>query len=91
LSALPRSELNASAKSMKAYEDALDAVVCACVAICALEGCARPYGDPGSAVWIPNPWMEALWPSRRFAPDSADCDERTLSFGSRKLMSASNC
>ncbi len=38
---------------MKAFEDALDAVVCAWVAICALRGCAKPYGDAASAIWIP--------------------------------------
>lgn len=39
---------------MKATEDMLDAVVCAWVAICALEGTAKPYGDEESAIWIPN-------------------------------------
>jgi hypothetical protein len=38
---------------MKATEDMLDAVVCAWVAICALEGKAQPYGDEESAIWIP--------------------------------------
>lgn len=40
---------------MKATEDALDAVVCAWVAICALNGRAIPYGDMDSAIWIPTP------------------------------------
>jgi predicted RNase H-like nuclease/uncharacterized protein YuzE len=38
----------------KAYEDMLDAIVCAWVGICALEGRARPFGDAESAIWIPN-------------------------------------
>ena len=38
---------------MKATEDMLDAVICAWVAICALEGTAKPYGDEKSAIWIP--------------------------------------
>lgn len=39
---------------MKAFEDQLDAVVCAWVAIEVMEGRALPYGDEGSAVWIPK-------------------------------------
>ncbi len=48
-------ELNQSwiRAEMKAYEDTLDAVVCAWVGICALEGRARPFGDDRSAIWIP--------------------------------------
>jgi predicted RNase H-like nuclease len=53
--ALPRLELSASRTEIKAYEDRLDAVVCAWVAICALEGRATPFGDENSAIWIPNP------------------------------------
>ena len=45
----------ASVREMKAYEDKLDAVVCAWVAICALDGLASPYGDEDSAIWIPDP------------------------------------
>jgi predicted RNase H-like nuclease len=41
--------------SMKAHEDKLDAVVCAYVGICALEGRAIPFGDKTSAIWIPKP------------------------------------
>ncbi len=39
---------------MKSYEDALDAVVCAYVAICCVEGRASPFGDEDSAIWIPD-------------------------------------
>jgi predicted RNase H-like nuclease len=38
----------------KTFEDKLDAVVCAWVAICALEGRAAPFGDQQSAIWIPK-------------------------------------
>ena len=40
-------EPNASVKEVKAYVDALDAVICARVAICALEGRDKPFGDQG--------------------------------------------
>lgn len=35
---------------LKAFEDRLDAVVCAC----ALDGRARPFGDATSSIWIPH-------------------------------------
>jgi predicted RNase H-like nuclease len=38
---------------MKAFEDMLDAVVCAWVAIEFLEGRAIAYGDQDSAIWVP--------------------------------------
>ena len=38
---------------LKAYEDKLDAVVCAAVAIAALHGKAEPYGDEDAAIWVP--------------------------------------
>jgi predicted RNase H-like nuclease len=44
----------ASGPELKAYEDTLDAVVCAWVAMCALEGRAVPFGDESSAIWIPG-------------------------------------
>jgi len=44
-----------SLKCWKAYEDKLDAVICAWVAIAALDGAATPYGDATSAIWVPNP------------------------------------
>jgi predicted RNase H-like nuclease len=55
--ALPRLEITAGRIELKAYEDRLDAIVCAWVAICALEGRASPFGDENSAIWIPNPSM----------------------------------
>ncbi|WP_353822254.1 DUF429 domain-containing protein [Mesorhizobium sp.] len=45
----------ASGREWKAYEDMLDAVVCAAVGICVLEGRAVPFGDDQSAIWIPKP------------------------------------
>ena len=57
--ALPRLELDASGWKMKAYEDALDAIICAWVAVCALEERATPFGDENSAIWIPRPRVSA--------------------------------
>lgn len=51
---LPELPLDAGTVELKAYEDSLDAVVCAWVGICALEGKGRPFGDENSAIWIPN-------------------------------------
>ncbi len=39
---------------LKKVEDVLDAIVCAWVAIRALEGHATPFGDRDSAIWIPD-------------------------------------
>lgn len=43
----------ASFAAMKAYEDAIDALVCAWVAIEFLAGKAAPLGDEAAAIWIP--------------------------------------
>jgi len=48
-----------SGRPLKDFEDCLDAVVCAWVAIEALEGRARPYGDKDSAIWVPEPGLTA--------------------------------
>jgi len=53
--ALPPPHLDAPITVLKAYEDQIDAVVCAWVATCALEGSAVPFGDADSAIWIPAP------------------------------------
>ncbi len=58
--ALPRLEMSASRVALKAYEDTLDAIVCAWVAICVLDGRARPFGDDNSAIWIPNPVLSSV-------------------------------
>ena len=39
---------------LKAFEDALDAVVCAWVGACALQDLCAPYGDQTAAIWIPR-------------------------------------
>jgi hypothetical protein len=44
----------ASVRELRAYEDALDAVICARVAACALERRAVPFGDETAAIWIPQ-------------------------------------
>ena len=41
--------------SLKRYEDALDALVCAWVGVRYLEGSARAYGDGNAAIWVPEP------------------------------------
>ena len=51
--ALPPPGPEIKGRAMKAYEDRLDAAICAYVAIAALEGRARPYGDEDSAIWAP--------------------------------------
>jgi len=53
--ALPSPAMSSSGVEIKAYEDALDATICAWIAICALEGRAKPFGDENSAIWIPLP------------------------------------
>jgi hypothetical protein len=44
----------ASGLEIKAYEDTLDAVVCAWVAVCAVEGLAVAFEDESAAIWIPS-------------------------------------
>lgn len=53
-SLLPSPSLGAAGHEMKAYEDALDAVVCAWVGACALDKRAMAYGDETSAIWVPT-------------------------------------
>jgi predicted RNase H-like nuclease len=52
-SSMPILEMTASGQEIKAYEDQLDAIVCAWVAIRVLDGRAKSYGDNQSAIWIP--------------------------------------
>jgi predicted RNase H-like nuclease len=52
-SALPSPTTRASITQMKGHEDMLDAVVCAWVGICAIEGRCVPFGDEESAIWVP--------------------------------------
>jgi predicted RNase H-like nuclease len=53
--AFPKLEATASGGEVKAFEDSLDAVVCAWIGICALQGRAVAFGDQDSAIWIPTP------------------------------------
>ena len=39
---------------LKSAEDQLDALVCAWVGTCYLEGCVRGYGDAESVIWVPS-------------------------------------
>lgn len=39
---------------LKAFEDMLDAVICAWVGTCVFERTAVPFGDDTSAIWIPR-------------------------------------
>ncbi len=52
--ALPLPPEGARGRSLKAFEDRLDAVVAAFVGAMVLDGQARPYGDAASAVWVPH-------------------------------------
>jgi predicted RNase H-like nuclease len=52
--ALPLPIVTALGHELKAFEDTLDAVICAWIGIMALEGRAVPFGDATSAIWIPQ-------------------------------------
>ncbi|KKB10151.1 DUF429 domain-containing protein [Devosia chinhatensis] len=47
---------DAPLRHLKAFEDSLDAIICAWVGICALEGRAIAHGDARSAIWVPAPY-----------------------------------
>ena len=51
---LPASPYGGTLSSLKTYEDALDALVCAWVGARYFEGCADFYGDDIAAIWVPN-------------------------------------
>ncbi len=51
---LPASPYGGTLSSLKTYEDALDALVCAWGGARYLEGCAVPYGDDKAAIWVPD-------------------------------------
>jgi predicted RNase H-like nuclease len=51
--ALPPPAPDVSGWRLKAYEDKLDAVVCAAVAIAGVNGEAEAYGDEHAAIWVP--------------------------------------
>lgn len=52
---LPIPAKSSKIAQLKSFEDSLDAIICAWVAICALDGKAKPFGDDDSAIWIPVP------------------------------------
>ncbi|WP_200939032.1 DUF429 domain-containing protein [Rhizobium sp. Leaf311] len=52
-SALPLPNPSSRGYELKAFEDCLDAVVCAWVGTCVLGGTATAYGDDTSAIWVP--------------------------------------
>ena len=51
---LPTAPYKGSLASLKRYEDALDALICAWVGACYLDGHAVPYGDDTAAIWVPE-------------------------------------
>jgi len=51
--ALPLPPTTSRGYELKAFEDALDAVVCAWVGARALDGRAKAFGDRESAIWVP--------------------------------------
>ncbi len=51
---LPTIEAAHRGATLKAFEDMLDAVVCAWIGITVLEGRAAPHGDADSAIWVPD-------------------------------------
>ena len=52
---LPRPDPQVRGWRLKAYEDKLDAVVCAAVAIACLDRQAVAHGDQDAAIWVPAP------------------------------------
>ncbi|WP_234837826.1 DUF429 domain-containing protein [Sinorhizobium meliloti] len=51
---LPSPAAGAVGHEMKAFEDMLDAIVCAWVGACVLDMRAMAYGDETSAIWVPT-------------------------------------
>lgn len=56
--ALPENVETLSLKYLKRYEDSIDALVCAWVAIQFIEDTAQPIGDRQAAIWIPEASMK---------------------------------
>jgi len=50
---LPQADGVSSLAALKRYEDAVDALVCAWVGICYLEGTVVAFGDEMAAIWCP--------------------------------------
>lgn len=49
-----RPSVSISMAALKPYEDALDAVICAWVGACFVNGAAEPFGDDEAAIWVPS-------------------------------------
>lgn len=47
-------KLSDTGAKAKAFEDKIDAIVCAWVGVCLLENQAEPFGDDKSAIWVPR-------------------------------------
>ena len=56
---MPVPSTAAKGAALKAFEDKLDAIVCAWVGICVIEGRATPFGDQDSAIWVPTSHLVA--------------------------------
>lgn len=70
---LPGDSYAGSLKSLKRYEDALDALVCAWVGARYLAGCATAYGDnETAAIWVPNSRANPLPPGIRLIRANRD-------------------
>lgn len=59
LALLPLPDPAAPVRILKAFEDTLDAVICAWVGTSVLDGTAQPFGDATSAIWVPQPFPAA--------------------------------
>jgi len=51
---LPKKADVSTLSTLKRYEDALDALICAWVGVCYLEGRVVAYGDETAAIWCPK-------------------------------------
>ena len=51
---IPENAAGQSLAGLKPYEDALDALICAWVGTCYIDGYAVPYGDENAAIWVPD-------------------------------------
>lgn len=51
---LPEASSCSNLASLKRYEDALDALVCAWIGCQYIDGRATPFGDATAAIWVPN-------------------------------------
>lgn len=51
---LPAAETVPSLAHLKRYEDALDALVCAWVGTCIVDGSAEAFGDETASIWVPT-------------------------------------